>query len=114
MKTRNVILGLSFNAALLLAPGVHAMPSSPTAMDLGTPVSADDPDRTVVVNPDTHSVNVNSGETVRFEVNGKAFSYHFDDVNSDAQFDLAKIAPNDVTVPPVRVYMAPDQRYFGA
>jgi hypothetical protein len=64
--------------------------------------------RNVAVGADTRYVNVVNGETVSFKVDGKTFTYAFNAWNSIGAVDLSAIAPKDVKVPQVRVYIAPN------
>jgi len=69
--------------------------------------------RQITISADTKSVNVNNGDTVAFNVNGKTFTWHFDTLRAEERFDLAKIAPAGVDVGMVTVYVASNPLYRG-
>ena len=64
--------------------------------------------RTIVVNDKTRHVNVTNGETVQFDVNGQRFAFAFNNWPNKDVVDLSVIAPEGVTAPKVRVYIAPN------
>jgi len=74
--------------------------------DYGTP--AVHAHRTIVVNDRTRHVNVTNGETVQFDVNGQRFAFAFNNWPNKDVVDLSVIAPDGVTTPKVRVYIAPN------
>lgn len=67
--------------------------------------------RTIVVSPATKSVNVNKGDVVTFEVNGKSFTWQFDTLRDNDRFELSAIAPAGVGAHGVSVYVAPNPLY---
>lgn len=99
-------------ALAALAPAAQAGVSN-TPADFGQPAAPAAAARTITITPTTKSVTVENGETVQFVVNGKTFAWHFDTYNRDTNFDLARIAPRDVNVPKVHVYLTPDATYRG-
>lgn len=66
---------------------------------------------TVVIKTGTKSVNVDQGDVVTFEVDGKAFTWQFDTLRMSGSFDLAEIAPQGFDTQGVRVYVAPNPLY---
>ena len=89
--------------ALLTSIGAHA------AMDNSLLASADtleDATRTIVIQPNTHYVNVNHGEVVKFVSNGQEFAVRFDGIRSS--FDLGAVAPAGELDHRVTAYVAPD------
>jgi hypothetical protein len=104
--TRPLIVALA--AAGLASGAAQAMPKPFSPLDAGMLVENTAGDRSIEIGADTRYVNVTNGETVSFLVDGRRFSYTFDAWNSIAAIDLAKIAPSDVKVPQVRVYIAPN------
>ncbi len=95
---------------VLQAPAANAMPVS---MTMGMLAGADAASRTIVVKEGTRNVNVENGETVRFDVNGKSFAYTFNTFGNETAFDLSAIAPAGFAVPAVHVYVAPNPLYRG-
>ncbi|HWW71557.1 MAG TPA: CzcE family metal-binding protein [Duganella sp.] len=70
-------------------------------------------DRQITITANTTWVNVNNGETVTFNVNGKTFTWHFDTLRTEDRFDLAKIAPAGIDVGIITVYVASNPLYRG-
>jgi hypothetical protein len=107
-------LTLSLCASVLLAAATaQAMPRPRTAADYGTVVTTASAGRVIVIDARTRYVNVTNGETVRFEVDGKRFTFSFDAWRNDDSVDLSTIAPAGVMVPKVRVYIAQNPLYVG-
>lgn len=69
--------------------------------------------RLIKIDEHTRWVNVTDGDTVRFDVDGKTFTYTFDAWNSVNSLELSAIAPAGVSVPKVRVYIAQNPLYVG-
>lgn len=112
MKAPNPTLNRAAIAVMLAASAfaagaaqAMARPFSP--LDAGMLVDAPS-DRSVVIGAQTRAVNVTNGETVTFTVGDRRFTYAFDAWSTIGAIDLAAIAPKGVTVPPVRVYIAPN------
>lgn len=63
--------------------------------------------RSVSIDPSTRYINVSQGDVVQFSVDGKTFAWQFDTLR-DSPIDLAKIAPADVHVHGVTVFVAPN------
>lgn len=83
---------------------------SDTDPALGKPASVSAVTRTVSVNSGTRAVNVEQGDIVRFDVNGKTFVWQFDTLNARS-FELAKIAPEGIATGHIRVYVADNPIY---
>jgi len=79
----------------------------------GDPANSASAERTIKLAPTTRWVNVTDGETVRFTKDGHTFAWRFSTINS-AMFDLSTIAPADVDVKGVRVYVAANSAFGGA
>ena len=84
----------------------------------GTPAQADSTDRTVRLGSGSRWINVAYGETVRFIVSGengaeRSFAWRFDVSPALSHVDLSDVAPADLHVQNVRVFVAPDSRYRG-
>ena len=80
---------------------------------LGQTVSDNEAGRLVHILPTTRYVNVTGGEIIRFEINGKYFSWSFDgplDVNS---FPLSLIMPAGMIDHEIKIYIAPNPDYSG-
>jgi hypothetical protein len=111
MNKLNRTLALSIAATALAAGTAAAMPRQQNPMDFGRIVTSDAADRTVVVDASTRWVNVANGQTVRFTAGGQTFTFAFDAWPSVDSVPLSAISPKGVTVPDVRVYIAPNPLY---
>jgi len=89
---------LALSAASLSA---FALTNADRYGEAASPVAAE---RTIVIGPNTRSVNVNHGEVVKFVVNGQEFAWDFDGVPQ--AFDLKQVAPQCAIDHDVRVYIA--------
>jgi hypothetical protein len=67
--------------------------------------------RTVVVTSSTKYVNVDQDDVVTFVVNGNSFTWQFDTLRPSDSVDLSSIAPREVSVPAVSIYVAPNPIY---
>ncbi len=106
IKTRMIAI----LAVTLLSPlASFAADSANPALGNAVPASA--ATRTVTISSATDYVNVNQGDVVTFEADGKTFTWQFDTLRSNERFDLAAIAPADVHVKNVRVYVEPNPIY---
>ena len=119
LKIKHVTALLAFAAAscaMLVASvsSAHAAGPTGTVADYGTSVPVSTDARQITISPQTKWVNVTDGETVKFDVNGKTFAWNVDTFGTDTVFDLAKIAPADIQVNGVRVYVAPNPLYTGS
>ncbi|MES2257530.1 MAG: CzcE family metal-binding protein [Pseudomonadota bacterium] len=104
-----------FKSALILtlfaATAVTAQAQDRT--DYGNAVNGGGADKRIVITPQTRSVNVTDGETVEFLVDGKRFNWHFATYPNETNFALNRIAPREVRVDGVRVYIARNPIYRG-
>jgi hypothetical protein len=104
---RRICLPL-FAFAALFAAKVDASPRHKEPANYGHLVKHDTAaHRKVVIHEKTRHVNVTNGEVVLFEVNGKRFTFAFNAWPNDSSVPLSVIAPKDVELPDVRVYIAP-------
>lgn len=108
--TRTLALTIAAGAAFA-AGTAGAMPRPQAPMDYGRVIMSDTADRDVVVDASTRWVNVTNGQTVRFNVGGRQFTFAFDAWPSAGSVPLSVIAPKGVTVPDVRVYIAANPLY---
>lgn len=105
-RSRATIVLLS---VLFSAGAAHAGVSA----EYGAAAPAAAAERTVELAPGAKWVNVANGETVRFTAGGKSFSWRFQTLQSEASFELSKIAPAGAGVDGVQVYVAPNPLYRG-
>ena len=79
---------------------------------LGVP-SIDAPgQRTITIDTGTRWVNVTSGETVRFIVGARSFTWNFQTGVTINKFDLTRIAPAGLLTQAITVYVAPNPLYI--
>jgi hypothetical protein len=69
--------------------------------------------RTIKITPDTTHVNVEGGQIVRFDIDGKTFSWDFNGPETAGSFDLNRVAPPGLLDHPVKVYVSPTPTYVG-
>ena len=103
-------------AVVALTLSVSALSSMAATPDqlLGDPVPAAAPaERTIAITPDTKYVNVQGGQTVRFDVGGKTFAWDFDGAETVQSFDLEQIAPPGLLDHAVTAYVSPNPLYMG-
>ena len=80
---------------------------------LGSPAPESAAQRTINLLPSTKYVNVEQSEIVKFSSGGETFTWNFDTLGTP-NFDLAAIAPANMDVGKVRVYVGPNSLYFGS
>jgi hypothetical protein len=113
LKIKRITTLLAFAAvsSAMLVSSAHAASTQGAAADYGTSADASTYARQITISPQTKSVNVTDGETVKFDVNGKTFAWNVNTFSNDTEFDLAKIAPAGTQVNDVRVYVAANPLY---
>lgn len=93
----------AFAALTLSAASLSA--NALTSGDLyGEPANPSYAERTIVVTPQTRSINVTHGEVVKLKVGSQEFAWDFDGLARP--FELSKIAPEGALDHTVRVYIA--------
>ena len=101
-------------AALSLVLTACGTVSEPVRADLlGTVVPDTAVARSIVIGPDTRSVNVTGGEIIRFIVGERSFGYSFDGSLTVTRFDLRRVAPAGLLLQPVTAYIARNPLYTG-
>ena len=98
MKMLQAVAVLALSAASLSA---FALTNADRYGEAAGPADAD---RTIVIDANTRSVNVNHGEVVKFVANGQEFTWDFDGLPQS--FDLKQVAPQGTIDHNVRVYIA--------
>lgn len=109
MKPKSLFL--STLAIALSAASLYSMAANLAPKLLGETVPTTAATRTIVINPNTRFVRVQSGETVKFVVGGQEFGWQFD--GPEGPFDLGQIAPAGLVDHPVRGYVDPNPLYQG-
>lgn len=106
--TRLFILPVLASAAFANA---EAAPGTGRSSDAGTLVTKNTADKALTISAVTRYVNVENGQAVRFDVNGRSFDFLFNTWPGDKVVDLADIAPKEFAVPHLPVYIAPNRLY---
>lgn len=110
MKSTFVLRGLT--ALLLSAATLSALAVKPPPLKLlGDAASESAAARTVMIKPNTKSVRVVGGETIKFVAGDKSFAWSFTGPATITSFDLNRIAPAGVLDHKVRAYIAPNPTY---
>lgn len=105
---RYFLTGAISIATFLASPAYADHPV--TENEFGTAVHGGPVDRDILISSFTNAVNVTRGETVRFLVNGKSFSWRFDTLGTPV-FDLRQIAPAGILGDrSIRAYVAEEYR----
>ncbi len=99
-------------AALTLSAASLSAVALTSADRYGEAASPEAATRIIVIGPKTRFVNVNHGEIVKFEANGKEFTWDFDGVPQS--FDLKQVAPEGAIAQNVRVYIELTERDIDA
>lgn len=104
-------------AGLLLVLGLTLFPGTAIALEqrqdlLGDPVAAA-VGRLIRIDAGTRFVTVEGGETIRFESNGREFSWSFSGPLSVTSFNLRRVTPAGMLDHDVFVYIRPNPNYFG-
>jgi len=90
--------------AVLSALGSGALAYNLEGKHLGTAATPSWVERQIELKPGDKSLNVTRGETVLIKAGGKAFAWKFDTLGTPV-FNLSEIAPQDLNVQGVRVYV---------
>jgi hypothetical protein len=110
MKTKSLIPAVL--AVSLSLAGLSSMAATPRDL-LGETASATSADRTIAIKSDTRYVNVEGGQIVNFDVNGKTFVWDFDGGSANQSFDLNQVAPPGLLDHTVTAYVSPNPLYMG-
>lgn len=112
MKTKLLVPAVL--ALTLSLPAFSSIAATPPPLDLlGDPVPPAAADTTITITPDTHYVNVQKGQVVKFDVGGKTFAWDFDSAVTVESFDLNRVAPPGMLDHEVTAYIAPNVQYEG-
>lgn len=106
-------LHVTLSAVAIAATLCGCAPVAPRIDLLGTPASSNAAvQRTIVITPDTQSVNVTSGETIRFIVGERSFAWNFQTGTTVSTFDLNQVAPPRMLARRIVVYVAINPLYI--
>lgn len=104
----------ALSLSLALAGNALAADPTDTAADYGSPASQMDATRTITIAPGEKTINVTRGETVTIVVGQQRFSWNVQTFSNATVFALAAIAPKDMPVEGILVYVANDPLYTGS
>lgn len=85
-----------------------------TAADYGSTAHHGAAQRTIELQADTRHINVTRGETVTIARAGQRFTWHVQTFSNKTVFALAAIAPQDMPVDGIKVYVAANPQYAGS
>lgn len=109
---RKMTMAISLAAfAAMVAFNADAAGPNGSKADYGSVASDQAADKQITLTAATKWVNVTDGETVRFVMDDKAFTWHFETFPGDTNFDFAVIAPPGFASQKIRVYVAASELY---
>ena len=102
--------------AALAAFATSAIAAGPTGTpaDYGSSAPHAAAQRSIELQPDTRHINVTRGETVTIARAGQRFTWHVQTFSNKTVFALAAIAPQDMPVDGIKVYVAANPQYAGS
>jgi hypothetical protein len=109
---RKMTMAISLAAvAAMMAFNADAAGPTRTKTDYGSMAPEQAADKEIMLTPETKWVNVTDGETVRFVMGGKSFTWHFYTFPGGANFELSMIAPPGFVSQKIVVYVASSPNY---
>ena len=106
------IAGCGVVATLLICMTTIAGAEQRTEL-LGDRVASGSAGRVIRIEPGTRYVNVEGGETIRFEINGKIFAWNFSGPLTVTSFNLRQVVPASLLDHDVLVYIRANPDYRG-
>ena len=97
----------------VLAGAASAAGMTGTSADYGRAAADASHDRVVTIKPGAKYANITDGETVKFEIDGKSFTWTVQTYPNQNSFKLSAIAPAGIDADGVTVYVAPNPLYVG-
>jgi hypothetical protein len=107
MKWNLLLPGIVLIITAMSSPSI---PAKNYVYLFGTPADPSAAMRTIVIRPDTKSVNVTEGDIVKFVVGDNTFAWKFDTALTVRNFELNEVAPPGMLDHPVRAYVATGPR----
>ncbi|PLY43506.1 hypothetical protein CSZ94_07580 [Janthinobacterium sp. ROICE36] len=103
-------------AILCAAFATSALAAGPTGTpaDYGSSAPHAAAQRSIDLQPETRHINVTRGETVTIARAGQRFTWHVQTFSNKTVFALSEIAPKDMAVDGVQVYVAANPQYAGS
>ncbi|KKO64480.1 hypothetical protein VM94_01853 [Janthinobacterium sp. KBS0711] len=114
LNTHRSALAILCAAFATLATSAIAAGPTGTAADYGSSAPHAAAQRSIELQPDTRHINVTRGETVTIARAGQRFTWHVQTFNHQTTFALVEIAPKDMAVDGVQVYVAANPLYAGS
>lgn len=110
-NVKTTIAAILFAAAVAPLAAMAHQPNVVASPALGSVAPAQAATRTITISPATKSINVEKGDVVTIDVDGKSFTWQFDTVRDSDRFALAAIAPAGISTHGVWVYVSPNSLY---
>lgn len=114
LNTHRSALAILCAAITTCATSALAAGPTGTAADYGTPAHHGAAQRSIELQADTRHINVTRGETVTIARAGQRFTWHVQTFNHQTTFALSDIAPKDMPVDGIQVYVAANPLYAGS
>jgi endonuclease YncB( thermonuclease family) len=108
MTRNNIVAALALAAS---AFSLNTQAADVNAKLYGTPAPAAAAQRAIEINPGTKYVQVSSGETVTFLIDGQQFTWTFRLYRQEGALALSAILPDALQAGDVMVYVATDPIY---
>jgi len=108
---KNKIAAILLTATLVPFAAMAHQANTHVTQTQGSAAPAPAATRTIVVSTATKAINVNKGDVVTIEVDGKSFTWQFDTLRDSDRFALEAIAPAGINTHGVWVYVAPNPLY---
>jgi hypothetical protein len=106
-----LLLSLSLSSAAFASTAQASGPTG-TAADLGSTAPASAQAKVIDLAASTKYVNVTDGDTVRFVQGDRSFTWHVETFPNHDVFKLSRIAPAEMHVDGVKVYVAANPLYI--
>ncbi|MGK5080219.1 CzcE family metal-binding protein [Janthinobacterium sp. HLX7-2] len=103
---------LALLCTIFASSAIAAGPTGSPA-DYGSSAPHDAAQRSIAMQADTRHINVTRGETVTITRAGQRFTWHVNTFNNKTVFAMAEIAPKDMAVDAILVYVASNPLYSG-
>ena len=110
MKTKSLIPAV---LTLTLSLSAFSSMAATNLAVLGETAPTAAANRTIAITPDTRYVNVEGGQTVKFVVGGKTFTWFFSGTANVQRFDLNQVAPPGLLDHVVTAYVSVNPLYIG-
>ncbi|MDN2699713.1 CzcE family metal-binding protein [Janthinobacterium sp. SUN073] len=114
LNTHRSALAILCAALATLATSAIAAGPTGTAADYGSSAPHAAAQRSIELQADTRHLNVTRGETVTIVRAGQRFTWHVQTFSNRTVFALSEIAPKDMPVDGVQVYVAANPLYTGS